>query len=250
MMHLVGYSQSVDPGGAFVSLSAMLDPVSTVSGTDVLVPELNKLAGALAIVDKTATAQARLSSPSILSRGFQYYLSKLDDVGTRVGQDMLNDLFDNPIELTQLEALQFQINSDPASATRQYGFVWLSDGKVAPASGEIMTIRCTASITASAGAWVNGAINFPVSLKAGKYQIVGMRVEASGGIAARLVIPGLFWRPGVPCVVSDEQPDYSRFRMGNAGVFGEFQHSTPPTLDFCGSSGSSQIIYLDVIYVA
>jgi hypothetical protein len=245
----VGWYQSVDPGGAFVALNAMNDPHVTVSGPDVLVPELSNLVAAYAEVDFTVAPQARISAPSLLETGFQEYLGYLNNIGTRNFPFVVHDRRSSPIPLKQVEALQFQVLSDPASATGQYGFVWLSDGAIAPVSGAIRRVRATASITLSAGTWVNGSLTFPVSLKAGRYQVVGMKAVGTGLIAVRLVFPGMAWRPGcigVPDVKSISSPI---FEAGEFGVLGEFVHSSPPTLDAVGASGSSQQIFLDVIYL-
>jgi len=76
-------------------------------------------------------------------------------------------------------------------------------------------------------------------------------------IAARLVLPGFAWRPGVPGhdAYSDIQASRfrfgnARFRFGNAGVFGEFTHDSPPTVDcLSASADTTEEFWFDLVKV-
>ncbi|MAH48063.1 hypothetical protein CMI37_19730, partial [Candidatus Pacearchaeota archaeon] len=155
----------------------------------------------------------------------------------------------NPIQLDRLEALQCQLLNNPGSAAQSYHGVWLSDGALAPVNGDIRTIRATLAISLVVTGWTNGAITFPVSLKAGRYQVVGMRCVSTNGVFARLVFPGQAWRPGVPIVNDEVDRDAPLFRNGAAGVWGEFDSASPPTVDAIGVTDSSQELFLDLIYI-
>jgi hypothetical protein len=88
-------------------------------------------------------------------------------------------------------------------------------------------------------------------LPAGSYDIIGMRAVSTGAIAARLVIPGFEWRPGVIAYDAVGDVELPRFRYGNAGVFGRFTHDSPPTVDFLSvSADTSETVFLDVVKVA
>ncbi|MCJ7768693.1 hypothetical protein MUP79_09925 [Candidatus Bathyarchaeota archaeon] len=249
MFTLLGWYESVDPAAAWVDLNAVPDPHATVAGDDIFVPELNKLIMAAVLVDLTAAAQARISSPSLLEDGFQEYLDQVASGLTFGTPPEMHDRSVNPLELMSGEAMKFQVNDNPGAAIGHYGLVWLADGAVAPAGGRIRTIRATGAATLAAGTWVNTALTFPTSLRAGKYAIVGMRVEGANLVAARLVIPGSGHRPGVPAANAQTDNDYKLFRNGNAGIFGEFVHAAPPTLDCLGITDTAQLVYLDVIYM-
>jgi hypothetical protein len=110
---------------------------------------------------------------------------------------------------------------------------------------------CTTSVTLSAYAWTNAALTFSQTLPMGRYQVVGMRARSTGLIAARLVFVGFSWRPG--CVGHDAVSDIDNdvFRQGRLGVWGEFEHDTPPTVDFLSvSADSNPTVWLDLIKVA
>jgi hypothetical protein len=88
------------------------------------------------------------------------------------------------------------------------------------------------------GAWVNGAITFLQTLSAGRYAIVGMRAQASNAVAARLVFQEVSHRPGVLAVAADGYPDIKALRYGGFGVFGEFEHDVPPTVDILANASA------------
>ena len=246
---LVGYYESVDPAAAFVNLNAIPDPPVTVNGDDILVPKLNKVIAAAAVLDQTVAVQARLHSPKLAEMGFDEYLSRIASGLSFGSPPEIHARSESPLELDEVEAMQFQVLSNPAAGVGHYGLVWLSDGPVAPVQGDIRTIRCTTAISLSAGLWVNGALTFPVSLRAGTYQVVGMRITGTNLVAARLVFPGGNWRPGAPAINAQADQDYPLFRQGRAGVWGEFAHSSPPTMDALGVTDTAQEIHLDVIRV-
>jgi hypothetical protein len=128
-------------------------------------------------------------------------------------------------------------------------FVWLSDGPQAPISGNIFTIRATSAITLSSGIWVNGNLTFNQVLPAGRYAVVGMRVRGANLVAARLVFPAQFHRPGVLAVASIGNVDPYWPRFGRMGSFGEFENTVPPTLDALGVTDTVQTLLLDLIQV-
>ena len=90
---------------------------------------------------------------------------------------------------------------------------------------------------------------FPVSLAAGKYQVVGMRANGTNLVAARLVFGNQGPRPGCPAVNDEVDQDYPLFRDGKLGVWGEFTNSNPPTLDALGVTDTAQEVFLDLIQV-
>ena len=114
---------------------------------------------------------------------------------------------------------------------------------------KIFPLFATSSIQATDTSWVSGAITFDQTLPVGKYDIVGMRVTGSGLVVARLIFIGssAITRPGVPCTDSNARPNFPNFRMGNNGLFGTFDTSTPPSIEVFGGSSSSQSIVFDLI---
>jgi len=229
------------------NIAGLADPHVRVSGDDIYVPdELPFLAGAFFC--GTQLAQAQILSPTLRR------LANLDiqayDVGAEPGSPPnLYNIFRSPRALVGSE----QINAKIITSQSYYAhaLVWLSSGPITPVTGEIFTVRCTASTTLTAYAWTNAALTFTQTLPMGRYQVVGMRAKSTGLIAARLVFTGFAWRPG--CIGCDAVNDIEQeiFRSGQLGVWGEFAHDAPPTVDFLSvSADTSEEVYLDLIKIA
>jgi hypothetical protein len=156
---------------------------------------------------------------------------------------------DSPIPVVENESLNFAVNSNPAAAADHYGLVWLSDGPLAAVKGSIYTVRATGTCALSAGKWINGNLTFSQTLPAGTYQVVGMRARGTNLVAARLVFVGGLYRPGVGAVnaLGDLDPYFARY--GNMGIFGQFDNTTPPTVDCLGITDVAQTFELDLIKV-
>ena len=248
---LGAYSELPTAGATYDAITAVSDPHLTVSGEDIIVPpELPNLVGVYG-VGANLTA-LRVVSPTIRAV-CPIDIAPVDKSATPSDVARFADYRENPIALTGEEALNVQASNDAAagSETRVTAIVFLADGPITPVRGKIFTVKCTSSTTLTEYQWTNGSLTFSQDLPAGRYQVVGMRAESSGLIAARLVFPGYPWRPGVIGRTSASQPDILQFRYGNFGIFGEFDHNRPPTVDFLSSSAdTSEVVYLDLIKVA
>jgi hypothetical protein len=246
MFTLVGWQQNVNTGGVLTEIAALADQHVRVEGNNIIVPRgMNALLGAYHCAASATLAQ--LSSPS-LRRTVLLDIAPID-IGTEPGSPpgFLN-LFYSPIALDEDEALRALVAGGEAAAERKVVLAWLGDGPQSPAQGEFFTVRATGSTTLTAYAWTNVALTFTQTLPAGRYAVVGMRAQSNGCIAARLVFVGGVWRPG--CIGSDAISDLSPelFRGGRLGVWGEFEHTQPPTVDFLSvSADTSEIVYLDIV---
>jgi len=232
---------------ALVNVAGLADPHVRVVGDDIYVPvALPNLAGCHFIGSTTTLAQ--LASPT-LRRLANPDIEPIDTATEPGSPPAVHDNFASPKALEGGEALNALMANSAAGYT--HVLVWFSDGPVTPVTGEIFTIRATNSSTLAAYAWTNGALTFSQTLPRGTYQIVGMRYQGAGALAARLVIPGYSWRPGCPGCDADADLDHPRFRKGQAGVWGEFSHDAPPTVDFLSvSADTAQVVHLDLIKIA
>jgi len=243
---LVAWSETVGINQTNYAMDAVSDPHITVSGDDVIVPpELPNIVAAAAV--GSATTYARLVSPTLRA------MINVDvapvDKATEPSSPFVGLIMTTiPITLTGEEALNFQVSTDDTA--RSTGLVWLADGPVAPVTGKIYTVKCTSATTLTPYEWTNGPLTFTQDLPAGRYQVVGMRAQSAGLIAARLVFPGYAWRPGVIGADAITDVQDNPFRYGRFGVWGEFDHNRPPTVDFLSSSAdTSEEVWLDLIKV-
>jgi len=245
---LVAWVESQDTGGSLTLTAALADPHIRVVGDDVIVPALSQLSGYFAWGEYIT--QAQLSSPS-LRKETLLDVSPVDRSPEPSSRPPLHDLFDFPIPLVASEALNALLAEDGTGGQYSGMLAWLSDGPVTPVTGKVFTVRATGTTTLTPYSWTNVSLTFYQTLPAGRYQIIGMRARSTGLIAARLVIPGYSWRPGVIGfdAASDIGPD--RFRYGKCGVFGEFDHDAPPTVDCLSrSADTSQVFHFDLLKIA
>lgn len=248
---VVAYSELPTAGATYDAITAVSDPHLTVQGEDVIVPP--EVPNVVAVYGVGANlTNLRLVSPSIRAM-VPIDIVPVDKSATPSDVSRVADYRSNPISLVPEEALNVQASNDAASGseTQVTAIVFLADGPITPTAGKIFTVKCTSDTELTAYEWTNGSLTFTQDLPAGRYQVVGMRAESPGLIAARLVFPGYSWRPGVIGRTSSSQPDIEMFRYGKFGVFGEFDHNRPPTVDFLSSSAdTSETVYLDLIKVA
>ena len=246
----VGFYESIDGAGAFHNIAAIQDDHVTVFGDNVRVPRnMDRLIGACVLSGAdTSFLDARLLSPT-LRRVFNPHLGILVNalVFGNPPEAMMHPL--SPIPLTPDENITLQLLSDATAAKLEYGLVWFGDGPQQPVNGEIRTMKADASITLAAGTWVNGPLVFTEELPAGRYSVVGLRAQGTNLIAARLNFVGGFWRPGAPAVNALGDRDAKWFRNGRMGILGEFDQTSPPTIECLGVTDSTQEIWLDLIYL-
>ena len=244
---LVAWAESTTAAKTMYAINAVPDPHLRVSDDDVWVPSaLPMLAGCIFMgVNLT---EARIESPTLRT------LTPIDVLPFELAvkpssnpKAVLQPMAPKTVGAT--EALNAKISA--TAANKLCALAFLCDGPLAPAVGEIFTVKCATSITTTPYSWTNAALIFAQSLPSGRYAIVGMRAKASNLIAARLVISGFAWRPG--CIGCQAYNDMERleFRHGRMGTWGEFDHDIPPTVDFLSQDADTNPeVWLDLIKLA
>jgi len=246
-MTVVAFSESISPN-VLQNVAAVADPHVTVRLDDVIVPAFaNRVFACIGV--GTTLDRVKLVSPRLRKITNVEVTPVNRGATTPSTPPAYQDFSANPIELDVNEALNAQALQSAAAAERETIVVFLTDEKPTPVEGkDIRSVRATSTTTLTANAWTNGSLTFEETLPAGKYQIIGMRVESSGLIAARLVLVGEAFRPGCVGVNAASDIEANIFRMGRLGVWGEFDHNTPPTVDFLSSTAdTSETVVLDLI---
>ena len=246
---LAAYSESQDTAGVLTEVAALPDQHITTDGDDILVPEWAPNLVAVCAIGVTLT-QAQVSSPSLRQRTL-LDVNPLNDAAEPLGAEAWDPRFTRPIRLEPGEGLRALVAEEAAGAERETVLVWLEGEREEIPAGEIETIRCTATATLTPYKWSLATLTLSQQLRAGTYAIVGMRAEFAGALAARLVIPGSAYRPGVLAYddVSDRAPP--EFEPGVIGVYGTFDHRFIPQVEFLSvSADTSEVVYLDVIRIA
>ena len=227
-----------------------------VIGDDIIVPRFNQIIGEVAGHGVTAVAgtpeDAWLDSPS-LRRTSRYEITQPMnfEVAPLGGNVKMHPL--NPVPLDEGEALNAYLeNTAVCAAGLGIVGVFLSDGPIAPVSGEIITIHATSVVAGTTALWTNGVLTLALDLPSGRYQVVGARVQAGATAGLfRLIFPEQWHRPGGVSTRVFLDADLPQFRMGRLGVWGEFTHRVLPRLEVLNvETVANPEIYLDVIKVS
>lgn len=234
---------------SLIITNAVADAHLTIISNRLVVPQdLSNLIGAYA--NGADLARAQLSAPS-LRQFLNPELSPVDTNALPASPDRFIDYRFTPIQLQPNEQLELDEANAAAGANICRGLVYLADGPVQPVSGDVRSTRVTGAITGVAETWANGALTFADQLPAGRYQVIGARFFGTTLTFFRLVFPGYAWRPGGLGFASATLVEPPEQRFGNMGVWGEFAHNAPPTLDvFCTAADAAQTGVLDLIKVA
>lgn len=247
-IHLAAYRSSADQAGAAASLNAVVDQAINTDTTFIRVaPAISNLIGEAFLTGAiTAFTSALVQSPSLRQLANQAVSRR--GLITDTSKELITQWHGaSPRALVAGEGLEFVTNTDAAGAVELQGYVWLADGAVKPVQGNIFTTRATATVQSANGSWTAGALTFQERLPFGTYDVVGLSVLATDCAAARLIFPGLPFRPGV--LISDDETGNSlwMWRFGNAGVMGTFDLNQPPQLEVTGGTAAAQVVYLDLI---
>jgi len=158
-----------------------------------------------------------------------------------------------PIALVPTEEISFY--AETAANVRAYGLVCLGPTTLpAVPAGDYRIVRCTGTTTLVANEWTSVKLTPDVALEAGDYALVGLNAISANAIAARAIITGVTYRPGVPALAGTERevlnhsPDY--LREVQLYDMGRFTHITLPEIQFLSSAAdTSQVVYLHLIKV-
>lgn len=228
----IGYAKTpVDPPiEEFVT--GVADQHVRVVGDDIYIGEYNRIVAMMAVGH--SLRYARLVSPS-LRRFFSPYIEpNVSLAGDSMDAWQPMDLSRNPIPLATNEALNaksLQIEVHPTFAN--IVGVNLAKAALAPVSGEIHTMRIidTSPTEITEKVWTNHQLTLGVDLPVGRYQIVGAECASSKGGLFRFVPVGEDYRPGGIMHDAVKTKQLHSQRLGNWGVWCEFDQLTPPTLD-------------------
>lgn len=247
-LSLVGWSESVVGLVTIQALTGIPDDHVRVEGDNIVVPQLNKIVGEYAIgVD---IRNVELASPSI-RRTYIESIAPVEIVALPVFPPDILVRGDAPLPLEMDEQLTAFAGNSNAAAQQESVFIWLSDGPVIPAKGNIYTIEADAVAPATAYAWASANLVMNQTLPVGTYMIVGGRCEQATTIVWRLIFVGGTWRPGHLAVAGLASKDVESSRYGLMGNWGSFSHLTPPRIEFFGSgAGGAAKVYIDMIKIA
>jgi hypothetical protein len=245
------FSESQDSGGVFTTLNAVPDQHVNAVGVDIMIPEFNRLIGAMACLGNNADARARLVAPS-LRRLNPFHVQPIalalvggDDPPICMGPGM-------SIPLDVGENLEAEEDANPAAAEQHAVAVWLADRDISPVSGKIFSVRFTVPLTLVVNTWCFGIIDTVDDPPVGNYAVVGARLICATGVVARFVPIGANYRPGFPVQASVAQKQNFLFRFGWLGEWFRFNTTQLPGLEVMPSTAAGLATYqgyLDLMQV-
>jgi hypothetical protein len=244
---VVAYRSTIDASAALTNIASPVDPHVRVVGNYIYIP--SSLPNLLGVYAHAVTpVRTQLRSPS-LRMVFNQEIGRMGIAVTPDTPVQLCDYFESPIPLIAAEPLEALMM---AGAGAQYNdiVVFLGEAATAPVKGAIRTILANSATTSVVNVWTNVPIVFADLLPAGRYQVVGLKAISAHMCAARLLFAGQYPRPGCVGSLAISHQDNERFRYGNSGVWGEFQHDVPPTIDILTSTADAAQTYMfDLIKV-
>ncbi len=246
-VHAFYKSIALQAAPTYTNLTPLTDPIATVTGNLLYVGSLNNLIGAVVI--GTTAGKSKIETPSLLNIApFQVVKVPQSNLPTKTMALALQSA--SPFKLITNEAIQaFSSNSSTTVVSGTTSLVFLSDGSLAPVSGEIVHARATLTTSDNGNSWENAALSFDTILPAGDYDVVGARLEGNHAKAFRLVFQGnTTVRPGTLAALGVDGNDLIGSRNGGWGNWGTFNQFTPPTVDVI-SDGTAEVavLYLDII---
>lgn len=248
MIHTIGYELSASES-ALTAITPIPDPTLRVTGNDFLVPpQLPNIVLAAAMINSaTATLRAEIQSPSLRAT-LNFDISPINNGLVFGSLPRLNRLWNTPLPLVGGEPLDVFVQNGANVMNR--AFLTLSDGPTQAVGGKIYTVRATGAATLATASWVNTTLTFGQTLPYGTYNMVGFRAWSANMVFARVFFVGYPWRPGAPALNAEDNNEWTDFRFGNVGVWGQFVNTVPPTIDCMGVTDTAQNFFLDLIKVA
>lgn len=163
----------------------------------------------------------------------------------------------SPIVFVETEELSVKAAQDAATPpSRVNCLISLAPATIPPMpAGEIKMVKATGTTTLTAFEWTSVKVVPEVQLEAGTYALVGFIPISAGCIAARVIIPGQVWRPGVPGLAGSEKDVLTvNFNVLKNVMFyemGRFPHLQIPEFQFLSASAdTSETVILYLIKVA
>jgi len=240
--HLSGWRTGALAAGTNQALAALADSVLGRDGTTGYVPteDLRLLA---AYASSAYLQAARVNSTGLQRVGYQY-IRPATVAALPASPPNLAVLLDNPVVLRASEAITIEATTSGGTADA-IALLWTARNLEVAPPGEAFWLRYISADAVTANQWspVTLAQGLSDPLPAGTYAIVGLEHWCPGGVAARLVLPGGTYRPGV-LAINGSPPWYNGrshdiFYQGALGVFGWFQSTAPPSIEVLSTSADN-----------
>lgn len=106
-------------------------------------------------------------------------------------------------------------------------------------SGSRYWVRFSGSYTVANNQWQSAPFTFEDTLAAGSYAVIGMELQLSEAIAARLTFDDQVLRPGCICTSAAGQRTADMFYDGSLGEWGRFESYSPSRLELFATGSTT-----------
>lgn len=206
------WAEDQDRSGVETGLLAVPDDQTVTSGDTIQIPEIYPyIAGIYAGTETTGypLVDARLASTGIAGPGINNLRIHRGGAGVTRNEGCLYDFFDNPVKfgegpngLAGDTLTAFSLENDHATTLHiNYIVLFVTDTKLPEMPHTISHMpkftmaAISAGVDAAGGDWEKKALVLDDDIPVGRYLLWGIDVVSATAIAARVIIPGLGFRP-------------------------------------------------------
>jgi hypothetical protein len=245
-------------------MAGAADQVYRVNGDDIIVKDRATLLGGIGCYGASTPIGGYIDQPSIK---IPYRFHRGGLLTYNVARTAhFTDWLSRPFPLKENEKMQCYTQNDTNEYSYMIAFLldqaWTRADQDAP--NPTHSIRLTGSTTITANVWSLCTLTEDNALPEGTYHVVGMQAYADlttgaygTNIAARLVLPGNNWRPGVLCtgghresgycgyVVEDQLACYEKWPLLD-DIY--FPHDQIPDAEFLsGTACNKEEVFLQLV---
>jgi hypothetical protein len=248
VFHLAAYFAALGVNAADSDVAALSDQALTIQNNHFIFPRPLSVIWAYYIAASATRAKIQSPKTRIIA---DPYIRPIERGSLPGSRPSIADYSNRPIDLNQLDEIRILGSNNLGAATEpSYAFLGLQETFEPAPQGTLTTLRATTVVTTVTRQWTFAALVFDQTLPAGRYAVVGMDAYATNLIAARLAFVAGGWRPGVICSQSVGQTVGDYFRRGNYGLFGRFDSTAQPSVEFLSEGAATNPeVYLDLIKV-
>lgn len=253
MKHLAAFYAAID-SATLIPVDTIIDDILSRPAVDRFqVPsDLNSIAWAAAL--GTDLTRAQLVSPSLEVR--RMTLDVVPHTRAAVAfAGAAGRVFVPKAELALIptENLLLEASEDAVGASDVYGLICLKTPGAPPAipAGDIRVVRAVAAVALTPNEWTTLTPILENDLEPGTYELVGFIPVSATIIAARALLVGQPYRPGVPGLAGaiEDAMDFGEQFYDKLmwESLGSFTHISPPQFQFLASAADAVetiILYL------
>lgn len=254
MFTTVAYTDSTSTAQTDTDIFALSDPSMTILNNHFIFPAPVQAYWVYGL--GLTMTKLRLSTPRLrpISRPV---IEPVDASATPTENFRIVEYWRHPIRLNPVEEIQFLRTNTTAVAEQDFVGLTIGDANMNVPQGDMYFSRATTSFTPTINVWSSGSLTMDDTLQVGRYSIIGLRVNNSGGVLGRLIFPapaqqGLMqqFRPGVKVSQSSHDEGIFWMRYGMMGEYGQFESFALPQVEVLAASATANPeVLLDIVPV-